>query len=391
MHRWRIDLRGRRRQARRRSTTSSASSRASTSAASAAGTASATSPRASPTRATTDRTPVWSRGPQVRPRARHVRRRGAFGAGNGVGEPLFVPRADDGAEDDGYVLVLAYDQARNASDFCILDARDIAGEPIATITPPPPRPVRLPRQLGGRIMRYGLNVGYSGARLAIDMDLVHEAERLGFHSVWTAEAYGSDAVTPLAWIGGQTRRIHLGTGDHADAGAHAGDDRDDRDDARPAVGRPLPPRTRRFGPAGGRGLARPALRQAAGAHARVRRDRAQDLGARGAARAPRRALPDPLPRPGRDRARQAAEEHPPRPADPDLHRRDRPEERRAGGRDRRRLAADLVLARTGRTSTRTRSRRASARRRRQVARQLRRRARRRRSSRATTSRPASTS
>ena len=61
-------------------------------------------------------------------------------------------------------------------------------------------------------MRFGLNAGYSGSRLAIDMDLVREAERLGFHSVWTAEAYGSDAVTPLAWIAGQTSRIHLGTG-----------------------------------------------------------------------------------------------------------------------------------------------------------------------------------
>jgi F420-dependent oxidoreductase-like protein len=60
-------------------------------------------------------------------------------------------------------------------------------------------------------MRLGLNVGYSGGRLAVDMDLVREAERLGFHSVWTAEAYGSDAITPLAWIGGQTTRIHLGT------------------------------------------------------------------------------------------------------------------------------------------------------------------------------------
>jgi len=60
-------------------------------------------------------------------------------------------------------------------------------------------------------MRFGLNVGYSGARLSVDMNLVHEAERLGFHSVWTAEAYGSDAVTPLAWIGGQTTRIHLGS------------------------------------------------------------------------------------------------------------------------------------------------------------------------------------
>jgi len=61
------------------------------------------------------------------------------------------------------------------------------------------------------MIRFGLNVGYSGAQLAIDMDLVREAERLGFHSVWTAEAYGSDAVTPLAWIGGQTMNIHLGS------------------------------------------------------------------------------------------------------------------------------------------------------------------------------------
>ena len=61
------------------------------------------------------------------------------------------------------------------------------------------------------MIRFGLNVGYSGAQLSIDMDLVSEAERLGFHSVWTAEAYGSDAVTPLAWIGGQTSRIRLGS------------------------------------------------------------------------------------------------------------------------------------------------------------------------------------
>lgn len=56
-----------------------------------------------------------------------------FGAGNGVGEPLFVPRHPGADEDDGYTLVLVYDQARNASDFYILDARDIAGEPIAVV------------------------------------------------------------------------------------------------------------------------------------------------------------------------------------------------------------------------------------------------------------------
>ncbi len=61
-------------------------------------------------------------------------------------------------------------------------------------------------------MRLGLMVGYSGAQIAIDMNLIKEAERLGFDSVWTAEAYGSDAVSPLAWIAAQTTKIRLGTG-----------------------------------------------------------------------------------------------------------------------------------------------------------------------------------
>ena len=61
-------------------------------------------------------------------------------------------------------------------------------------------------------MRLGLMVGYSGAQVAIDMNLVKEAESLGYDSVWTAEAWGSDAVSPLAWIGAQTTKIKLGTG-----------------------------------------------------------------------------------------------------------------------------------------------------------------------------------
>jgi F420-dependent oxidoreductase-like protein len=61
-------------------------------------------------------------------------------------------------------------------------------------------------------MRFGLNVGYSGARMSLDMPLIEEADRLGFHSVWTAEAYGSDAVTPVAWIAARTERIHVATG-----------------------------------------------------------------------------------------------------------------------------------------------------------------------------------
>ena len=42
-------------------------------------------------------------------------------------------------------------------------------------------------------------------------ELVAEAERLGYDSVWTAEAYGSDALTPLAWWGSRTERVRLGT------------------------------------------------------------------------------------------------------------------------------------------------------------------------------------
>jgi F420-dependent oxidoreductase-like protein len=60
-------------------------------------------------------------------------------------------------------------------------------------------------------MRLGLTAGYSGAKLSINLDAILEAERLGFDSVWTAEAYGSDAITPLAWIGARTTRIRLGT------------------------------------------------------------------------------------------------------------------------------------------------------------------------------------
>ena len=60
-------------------------------------------------------------------------------------------------------------------------------------------------------MRLGLMAGYSGSKIDIPMDLIWEADNLGYYAVWTAEAYGSDAVTPLAWIGAQTKNIKLGT------------------------------------------------------------------------------------------------------------------------------------------------------------------------------------
>ena len=61
-------------------------------------------------------------------------------------------------------------------------------------------------------LKLGLQLGYWGAQPPANApELVAEAERLGFDSVWTAEAYGSDALTPLAWWGSQTSRVRLGT------------------------------------------------------------------------------------------------------------------------------------------------------------------------------------
>jgi len=62
-------------------------------------------------------------------------------------------------------------------------------------------------------MRLGLHVGYWGLGLSAQeqLGLVREAESLGFHSVWAAEAYGSDTATVLAWLAAQTERIAIGS------------------------------------------------------------------------------------------------------------------------------------------------------------------------------------
>ncbi len=81
-------------------------------------------------------------------------------------------------------------------------------------------------------MKLGLSIGYWGAGPPAGVpEMVAAAERLGFDSMWTAEAYGSDALTPLAWWGAGTSRIRLGTVDHAAVGADADGDRDGGDDA----------------------------------------------------------------------------------------------------------------------------------------------------------------
>jgi F420-dependent oxidoreductase-like protein len=60
-------------------------------------------------------------------------------------------------------------------------------------------------------MKLGLMLGYSGAEMRLPVELVQRAEALGFDSVWTAEAYGSDATSPLAYLAALTKRIRLGT------------------------------------------------------------------------------------------------------------------------------------------------------------------------------------
>jgi len=61
-------------------------------------------------------------------------------------------------------------------------------------------------------MKLGVHLGYWGASRPTEaMATILEAEQLGYDSVWTAEAYGSDALTPLAWWGSRTERVRLGT------------------------------------------------------------------------------------------------------------------------------------------------------------------------------------
>ena len=60
-------------------------------------------------------------------------------------------------------------------------------------------------------MKLALMLGYSGAQLRLPVELVKRAEALGYYAVFTAEAYGSDATSPLAYLAGQTQRIKLGT------------------------------------------------------------------------------------------------------------------------------------------------------------------------------------
>ena len=128
-------------------------------------------------------------------------------------------------------------------------------------------------------MKLGLNLGYWGAGNDADnLVLAQEADRLGYAVVWAAEAYGSDAATVLAWVAAQTERIDVGSAIFQIPA---------RTPAMTAMtaatldtlsGRAFPARARGLRATGLGGLARGALRQAAGPDPRVRRHRAHGAG-----------------------------------------------------------------------------------------------------------------
>ncbi len=62
-------------------------------------------------------------------------------------------------------------------------------------------------------MRLGLSFGYQdwGKDLANAVELAQEADRLGYHSGWTAEAYGTDAITPITWLLAHTTNLKFGS------------------------------------------------------------------------------------------------------------------------------------------------------------------------------------
>ena len=220
-------------------------------------------------------------------------------------------------------------------------------------------------------MKLGLHIGYWGLGLTApqQLELVLEAERLGYDSVWTAEAYGSDAATILALARAGDRRRSSSARRSSRCPAAARDDGDDRGDDRPALRRPDAARHRLERAAGGRGLARAAVRPAAAAHARVRRGRADGAARASASSSTARRSQLPLPDgPGKALKLTIA---PVQERIPIYIAAIGPEEHDAGGRDRRRLAADAVLPRARRRVPAAAGGGLRARRRRQGLRRLR--------------------
>ena len=201
-------------------------------------------------------------------------------------------------------------------------------------------------------IKLGYSVGYwSAGPPPGALEAIKEADRLGFDSLWTAEAYGSDALTPLAWWGAQTERIRLGTGiiqlsartptatamaaitlDHLSGGrVILGLGASGPQVVEGWYGQPYPKplaRTREYVDIVRKVVARGEPVEHHGEFYDLPLDGGMGLG---------KALEV-------DRAPAAH-------GDPDPHRRRGPEERRPGGRDRRRLAAAVLRAEGGRRGT----------------------------------------
>ena len=108
-------------------------------------------------------------------------------------------------------------------------------------------------------MQLGITMRINGATPKLSMDEVLEAERLGYVSVWSGEAWGTDAVSPVAWVLARTTTIKAGTAIMQMQARTPCLRGDDGDDAECAVRRPVPARRRSVRTAGDRGLARRAL------------------------------------------------------------------------------------------------------------------------------------
>ena len=197
-------------------------------------------------------------------------------------------------------------------------------------------------------MKLGLQLGYWGSGPPADAaEQVAEAERLGFDSIWTAEAYGSDALTPLSWWGSQTRRVRLGTAlcqlsaRTPTAMGMAAITLDHLSGGRFVLGLGV------SGPQVVEGWYGQSFEKPLARTARVRRHRAPGHRPRGAGHQRRSPLPTPLP--GRHRTGQAAQAHRASPAqgDPDHPGGRGTEERRPGRRDRRRMVPHLLLPQRG--------------------------------------------
>ncbi len=191
------------------------------------------------------------------------------------------------------------------------------------------------RILVGRSAGGSARCGEGGRASRVQLDLDRRGLRIG-------------RAHPARLVGSRYRTREARHRHRPDVGAHPCRDGDGRDHTRPSVERSVHPRARGFGTAGRRGVVRPVVSEAVGAHSRVHRHRAQDRRSGGSRRAPWRVLRHAAP--GWRRARQGAQVDGPPVArgTADLPRRRGSEERRAGGGDLRRVDAVVLLPQGGR-------------------------------------------